>query len=359
MNVAGIYTGCMASIDYVELHCLSNLSFLRGASHPEELVTRAAELGYAGLAITDECSVSGVVRAHEEAREHDFTLIVGTELRVDAQLKLVVLARDRLGYGHLSELISHARRAAEKGEYALDRDDLIGLRHCLLLWLPDAEPDTATGEWLAARFAGRCWIGVELFGGPADRDRLSQLQALGEQLTLPLVSAGDVHMHVPERQALQDTLTAIRLNTPLADCGYALFPNAERHLRPLDRLQRIHPPELLAATLDIARRCHFSLDELRYEYPEELIPPGETPASHLRQLAMDGLRWRYPDGVPKHARELVDKELALIAELEFEPYFLTVHDLVQDTLQATPVVTARHCFGCTAGAGSSCGGSTV
>ncbi|MCB1735321.1 MAG: error-prone DNA polymerase [Gammaproteobacteria bacterium] len=314
---------------YVELHCLSNLSFLRGASHPEELVVRAVELGYAGLAITDECSVSGVVRAHEEAREHGLKLIVGAELRVDAQLKIVVLARDRLGYGHLSELISHARRAADKGEYALDRDDLIGLRHCLLLWLPETEPDVATGEWLAARFAGRCWLGVELFGGADDGARLERLQALGKTLALPLVAAGDVHMHVAERQALQDTLTAIRLNTPLADCGYALFPNAERHLRPLDRLHRIHPPELLAATLDIAKRCHFSLDELRYEYPEELIPPGETPASHLRRLALDGLAWRYPDGIPGHARELVEKELALIAELEFEPYFLTVHDLVR------------------------------
>ncbi|MCB1738431.1 MAG: PHP domain-containing protein, partial [Gammaproteobacteria bacterium] len=319
----------MASIDYVELHCLSNLSFLRGASHPEELVTRAAELGYAGLAITDECSVSGVVRAHEEARERGLQLIVGTELRTDERLRIVVLARDRLGYGHLSELISHARRAANKGEYTLDRNALIGLRHCLLLWLPEIQPDIATGEWLAARFAGRCWIAVELLGGPDDQARLYQLQTLGRQLGLPCVAAGDVHMHVAQRQPLQDTLTAIRLNTALADCGYALFPNAERHLRPLDRLQRIYPAELLTATLDIAKRCNFSLDELRYEYPEELIPDGETPASHLRHLAQEGLAWRYPQGIPASVRQRVEKELSLIAELEFEPYFLTVHDLVR------------------------------
>jgi error-prone DNA polymerase len=320
---------------YAELHALSNFSFLRGASQPEELVAQAKSLGYRALALTDECSLAGVVRAHVAAKEHQLALIIGSELRCADGLKLVALATTRKGYGALSRLISRARRASAKGSYALARTDLAGaLDGCLILWLP---PDGRTllprheeeGRWLRERFAGRLWIGVELLTSGCDMRRLQMLDALGTALDLPRVAAGDVHMHRRSRRALQDVLTAIRLNTPVHAVGYALYPNGERCLRPLSRLQELYPAQLLAATLEIAARCTFKLDELRYEYPEEIVPPGSTPTSHLRALTERGCAKRWPAGAPPAVREIMEHELRLIAELGYEPFFLTVHDIVQ------------------------------
>ncbi|GAB6042248.1 error-prone DNA polymerase [Endothiovibrio diazotrophicus] len=364
----------MNTPDYAELHCLSNFTFLRGASHPEELVEQAVALGYRALALTDECSLAGVVRAHQAAKEHAFRLIVGSELRLACATRLLLLAPGREAYGDLAELITLGRRRAEKGRYRLERGDLERLAgRCLLIWLPD-EPAGSTDEegipprkpvrllssahptphpgsdparraeergapspetvnhpttWLAERFPGRTWIAVELLGGPDDRGKLARLQELSVRSGLPLVAAGDVHMHERARQPLQDLLTATRLNTPLDQAGLALLPNGERHLRPLHRLARIYPPELLAESLRIAERCRFSLDELRYEYPEELVPADLTAAEHLRNLTAAGMARRWPQGAPAKVRELVEKELALIAELHYEPYFLTVHDIVR------------------------------
>ena len=164
---------------------------------------------------------------------------------------------------------------------------------CLALLLPGEEPDIDHTRWLGSRFAGRCWIAAELLLGPDDRARLEQLECHAREAGLPLVAAGDVHMHVRARRALHDTLTAVRLGTPLGRCGHALFPNGERYLRSRERLARLYPPELLIATLDVAERCSFSLDSLRYEYPEEIVPAGETPASWLRKLTEEGFRWRF------------------------------------------------------------------
>jgi error-prone DNA polymerase len=320
---------------YAELHALSNFSFLRGASQPEELVAQAKLLGYRALALTDECSLAGVVRAHVAAKEHQLALIIGSELRCADGLKLVALATTRRGYGALSRLISRARRASAKGSYALARTDLAdALDDCLILWLP---PDGRTllpqheeaGRWLRERFAGRLWIGVELLTTGFDMRRLQMLEALGAALDLPRVAAGDVHMHRRGRRALQDVLTAIRLNTPVHAVGYALHPNGERCLRPLSRLRELYPAQLLAATLKIAELCTFKLDELRYEYPEEIVPPGSTPTSHLRALTERGCAKRWPAGVPPAVREIMEHELRLIAELGYEPFFLTVHDVVQ------------------------------
>src|SRR5262245_2262887 len=261
---------------YAELHCLTNFSFLRGASQPEELVARAAALGYAALAVTDECSVAGAVRAHLAAKEHGLKLIVGTELVLADGLKLVLLATSRAGYGNLSELITRGRRSATKGSYRLTRGDLAGgLGDCLALLVPSSlslPPSPADAHWLAERFPGRTWIAAELHCGPDDRTRLAELRALARAADLPLVAAGDVHMHVRSRRRLQDVLTAVRLRRPVRECGHALFPNAERSLRLRMRLGQLYPPELLAETLHIAERCKFLLDELRYEYPEELVP---------------------------------------------------------------------------------------
>ncbi|HZM45056.1 MAG TPA: error-prone DNA polymerase [Burkholderiales bacterium] len=321
---------------YAELHCLSNFTFLRGASYPAELVTRACELGYKALAITDECSVAGVVRAHEAAKKSEaaqksgFKLITGSEIRLEDGLKLVLLAASREGYGNLSALITLGRRRAEKGSYRLTREDLnSGLPDCLALLVPGAELDPRQARFVAASFPGRAWIAAELLAGPNDRARLRELAALAESSGLPLAAAGDVHMHVRSRHPLQDVLTAIRIGVPVAQAGYALHPNAERHLRHPLRLERIYPPELLAETLEIARRCDFSLDSLRYEYPGEIVPPGHTPGTWLRKLTERGLRRRFPRGAPDEVRSLVEHELKLIAELRYEHFFLTVHDIVE------------------------------
>jgi len=331
-------------MSYAELHCLSNFSFLRGASHAEELVERAEALGYAALAITDECSVAGVVRAHVAARGRKLKLVIGTELRLADGLRCVLLAANRRGYAQLCRLITRGRRAAQKGEYRLVREDFarpdvaaatpaagcvgLHLEDCLALWLPALRPDPAAARWLAEVFPGRLWIAVELLTTGRDRRRLETLQALGAELGLPLVAAGDVHMHARSRRALQDVLTATRIGTPVDRAGFALFANGERSLRPLARLADLYPPELLAASLEIAARCCFSLDELRYEYPREIVPDGYTPAGWLRHLTEQGQRNRWPGGAPETVERMVAHELELIEELHYEAYFLTVHDIV-------------------------------
>ena len=318
---------------YAELHCLSNFSFLRGASHTEELVQRAAELGYRALAITDECSLAGVVRAHVAIKkaELNIKLIIGAEFQLSDGPRLVLLAMNKEGYGNLSELITRARRTAGKGTYQLCCDDLRGGVHdCIALLLPSSKPHIAQARWLAQQFPARCWLAVELLRGPDDHPRLHTQRTLAAELDIPLVASGDIHMHVRRRRALQDTLTAIRLGCTVAEAGTKLFPNGERHLRPRKHLARIYPAELLAETVRIAERCRFSLDELRYEYPHELVPTGETPRSHLRTLTEAGLRRRWPHGAPASIEEQIERELALIAELHYEPYFLTVHDIVAE-----------------------------
>lgn len=314
--------------DYAELHTITSFTFLRGASQPEELVARAAELGYTALAITDECSLAGVVRAHVAARDRDLKLIVGSELELADGPRLVALATDRAAYGRLSRLITRARRAAPKGGYRLTRQEVAtGLDGCFVLWLPAR--DDPHGRWVADTFAKRAWVAVELLAEGDDRRRLEELSRLGASLGLPCVASGDVHMHVRGRRALQDVLTAIRLKITLHEAGFALYPNGERHLRSRARLERIYPPALLAAGVEIAQRCAFSLDELRYEYPGEIVPDGETPASYLRRLTEEGMRERWPEGAPPAVQRLVEHELELIGELGYEPYFLTVYDIVR------------------------------
>jgi error-prone DNA polymerase len=311
--------------EYAELHCCTNFSFLRGASHAEELVARAAELGYTALAITDECSLAGVVRAHVAAKELGLKLIVGSGITLADGMRLVLLAQNRAGYGNLAALVTLGRRRAAKAAFELTRNDLDwGVPDCLCLWLADKDSTRVDADWLAARFPGRCWIAWERHLAPDDADRLAHLKTLG----LPLVATGDVHMHVRSRRPLQDALTALRLKTTVAAAGHALFPNGERHLRSRLALGRLYPPELLAETLKIAARCDFSLVELRYEYPEEIVPRGETPASYLRAEVEKGLAVRYPQGVTDKVRGQIEHELKLIGELQYEAYFLTVYDIV-------------------------------
>jgi error-prone DNA polymerase len=330
---------------YAELHCITNFTFLRGASHPQELVEQASALGYTALAITDECSVAGVVRAHmavkrlarngtEQGAEKPtetkaLQLLIGAEFSLECGLRFVAIVIDRLGYGRLCRLITRGRRAAPKGGYSLTRADLeeLGLDQCFVMWLPGEQPSEEEAFWLAARFS-RVRIAVELLCEGTDRERLASLRNIGLKCGLSLVASGDVHMHSRGRRRLQDVVTSIRLGVPVAEAGWHLYPNGERYLREPVRLAKLYPPELLAETHAIAAHCHFSLDELRYEYPHELVPPGETPASHLRKLTEKGALWRWPHGVPASARVGIEKELALIAELHYEAFFLTVHDIV-------------------------------
>ncbi len=316
---------------YAELHALSNFTFLRGASHPEELVETAVALGYEALALTDECSMSGIVRAHAVAKEAGLKkLIIGSELHLQSGRKLVALAQNIEGYAALCQLISNARRAAEKGSYELRRLDFEnGLPGCLVLWIPDKDLTLDVEDhWIRETFRDRLWIAVELLADGRQREQLEKLREEGRRLKLPLVASGDVHMHIRARRILQDAVTAIRIGTTVDNAGFALHSNGERHLRSLDVLAHVYPPDLLAESVRIADAIDFSLDELCYEYPDELVPDGETATTYLRRLTEEGMQRRWPDGTPAKVIRLVEHELELIAELEYESFFLTVQDIV-------------------------------
>jgi error-prone DNA polymerase len=318
---------------YAELHCLSNFTFQRGASSAKELFERASLHGYQALAITDECTLAGIVRAWQAARECELPLIIGSEITVENGPKIVLLVENLAGYQALCRLITQGRRRSKKGEYRLLHEDfqqpVAGL---LALWLPDLDQPATTrreqGEWLRGVFQQTIWLGVELHCGPDDRQRLNTLLELAHSLAIPAVASGDVHMHARGRRALQDTMSAVRHHTTVAQAGHRLFANGERHLRPLSVLSGIYPASLLAETLAIARRCTFDLSELRYEYPHELVPPDQSPSSWLRHLTEQGAIRRWPQGVPDVARSNIEKELKVIAAKRYESYFLTVHDIV-------------------------------
>lgn len=337
---------------YAELFCLSNFSFLQGASRAEELVARARQLEYAALAITDECSLAGVVRAHAAAREAGLPLIIGSYFRLtnpdgSPGLSFVALASNKNGYGNLCELITIGRNRVAKGSYLLTPADLAapppefshlqGLPDCLLILLPeypayrpeDVDQLHAQAAWMEATFPGRTWMGLNLLLRSFDEAHRSSIAEVATQHRMRVVAVGHVCMHVRSRKPMQDTLTAIRVGQPVAECGYALAQNAEQHLRPRLQLANLYPAAALAETLSIAMKCSFKLTELRYEYPKELIPADHTPASYLRQEVELGVLRRWPQGAPDKVRTQIETELALIAELEYESYFLTVYDIVK------------------------------
>ncbi|MBT4832528.1 MAG: error-prone DNA polymerase [Porticoccaceae bacterium] len=315
---------------YAELHCVSNFTFLRGASHPRELVETASALGYTALAITDECSLAGVVKAHVAALGCGLPLIVGAEFQFEGQ-RLIALVSNRQSYGELSALITLARRRSSKGEYRLEWPDFSGkLPNTLLIWLPsgDLEPDHQVGERLSYWFKDRLWIGVEHLLDGNETYQYYYYRNLAALWQLPMVACGDVHMHSKERSALQDTLTAIHHNCSVMELGDRRFPNAERRLRSLPHLEKLYPAALLAETLTIANRCQFSLEELRYEYPNNVVPSHLTPAEQLRLLTEQGAKKRWPKGLSASVRQQIEYELKVIEQLHYECYFLTVHDLV-------------------------------
>ncbi|WP_101927372.1 MULTISPECIES: error-prone DNA polymerase [Luteimonas] len=319
---------------YAELHCLSDFSFLRGAASAEDLFLRARQCGYEALAITDECSLAGIVRGLEASRATGVPLIVGSEFTLVCGLKCVLLVETRAGYTRLCRLITTARRAAPKGRYRLTRQDVEAVLGddapgVFALWLPAARPDPGEGAWLRGLLGARAHLAVELHREDDDEARLATLLALAAQTGLTPLAAGDVHLDVRRRRVLQDTMTAIRHNLPLADCGAHLFRNGERHLRTRRALGNIHPHALLDAAVQLARRCTFRLDEVGYDYPNELVPAGHTPTTWLRALTEAGMRKRWPAGAPAAVVRQIESELALIADLRYEAFFLTVEDIVR------------------------------
>jgi error-prone DNA polymerase len=334
--------------DYAELQCSSYFSFLKGASAPELLVERAYQLGYRALAITDECSLAGGVRAHIAAKEFGLHLVIGSQITVTPEdhsppFNLIIFAMNKNGYGNLSELITVGRMRAEKGSYhvrprdiAMPVGDLVhlrGLPDCQFVLAPrycaNYEEVERQAAWLVQTVPGRARIALTLHHRNKDVKHRQLVQGISEEFSMPVVATGDVMMHVRSYKPLHDTVTAIRHTIPVSQCGYKLSSNAEQHLRSRLRLGNLYPREALDESVRLAQLCSFSLDELRYEYPHELVPEGETPTSYLRKESYIGAHWRYPQGIPASVQAQLEHELDIIADLRYEPYFLTVFDIVR------------------------------
>ena len=326
---------------YAELQVTSNFSFLRGASHPEELVATAAALGYRAIAITDRNTLAGVVRAHAVAKLAEIRFVVGARLDLDDGPSLLCFPTDRAAYGRLSRLLTTGRRRAPKGECRIGLADVLAHGDGqILIALPPAEMTGQKAE--AEAFAsslqtlgpcceGRLYLAAQkLYRGDDDR-RLAALAAFAAERRIPLVASGDVHAHVASRRPLQDVLTCIREGCTLPTAGFRLHANAERHLKPPDEMARLFRayPQAIAASVEIAERCRFSLDELRYEYPVDPVPDGRTPQEELVRLTWEGAAQAFPEGPGDKLEAQIEHELALIESLDFAPYFLTVFDIVR------------------------------
>lgn len=327
-------TPTASEIGYAELRCRTNYSFLEGASHADELVNRSAELGYRALAITDRNSLAGVVRAHVAAKEAGLKLLVGAELSLRDVPTTVVWATNRAAYAGLCRLLTIGRRRAEKGECDLSWNEVAEHAEGLLAGVVVKEPSLSSHrlDHLRGAFGDRAYLLAELHRGGDDQRRIAAYAALARRFRLPMAASGDVHYHDAKRRPLHDVLTAIRHRTTVdAVDGQSLFANGERHLRPTADLASLYRdyPEALQRTLEIADRCRFSLDELRYEYPDELSPDGKSQREWLRELTDEGAASRYPEGVPEHVAAMLRHELTLIEKLNYEAYFLTVWDLVR------------------------------
>ncbi|PXX35567.1 MULTISPECIES: error-prone DNA polymerase [Burkholderia] len=341
--------------DYAELFCRSNFSFLHGASHAEELVERAFELGYRGIAITDECSLAGAPRMHVEAKAKGLPLVIGSYFEVTPDevapghdpgpgaFGLVLLAQNREGYGNLSELISWRRMASPKGTYRLTSRmlsvppeafaHLRGMPDCFAILVPAypvrADVLDAQVAWFRATFGERARLGLVQLQRALDGAQREEIRAAGARRGVRIVALGDVTMHRRSCKPLQDVMTAIRIGMPVSECGYALAPNAEQHLRRRQRIAELFSPDEIAQTCAILDACHFELDSLRYEYPDEIVPKGLTPTSYLEQETRAGAAGRYPQGIPEKVATQIRYELDLIAKLNYEPFFLTVYDIVK------------------------------
>jgi len=320
---------------YAELQAVSNFSFLRGASHPGELVTTAKALGLAAIGVADHNTLAGVVRAWAKGREIGQKVLTGARLDfADSTPSVVCYPTDREAWGRLTRLLTLGQRRAPKGECWLTRDDLLAHGEGqLILVVPPARLEEAFESALAGlgeAFAGRAWLLASRPYSGRDLKRLWRLDDLGERCGAPMIAAGDVLYHGPERRALQDVVTCVREKCAVADAGLRLEANAERHLKPPAEMARLFAkwPAAVARTLEVTDCIDFDLGQLRYEYPDEPVPPGKTAMAHLTDLAWKGAAWRYPAAIPDKVTKLLNQELALIEELDYPNYFLTVHDIV-------------------------------
>ncbi|NQZ82282.1 MAG: error-prone DNA polymerase [Colwellia sp.] len=316
---------------YAELFCQSNFSFLEGASHAEELVSQANFLGYSGLAITDECSVAGIVRAYTAIKQHKFELklIVGSLFTLDTTLKIILLCPTRTAYAELCRIITNARRRMPKGEYELSEWDLTSIKHCLFIWIPNGDKaDQHWGQWLYKHHKKRLWIGIQNHLQNHSKEYTQHCKDIALQLKLPITACGGVLMHNATRLPLQHTITAIREGTTLVKAGKLLLSNTERALRSKEKLAKLFPAEWLAESVKIANQCSFCLSELQYEYPSELVPKGHTPMGYLRKLVAEGIEIRFPAGIDDKVQAIIKKELTLIEALNYPFFFLTIHDIV-------------------------------
>ncbi len=328
----------MSGRAYAELHALSAFTFHRSVASPAALVTQAHTLGYKAIAITDEVSLAGVVRAYEQARQLDINLIVGSEChwqdpQLPGPIHVVILVTNHLGYGHLCKLISRARGRAIKGQYQLLAQDLkTDLSGLLAIWKPNMRLPRptleATAEWLQAHWHDNLWLGATRLLTSNDRYQLDALANLGQTYGLPVVACGDVRMIQRTDQPLLDVAWALDQHCTVQDLGLKASSNAEQHLRPIPHLEKLYPKAWLDETINIANQCQFSLSELSYQYPKELVPSSLTASEHLRQLTERGLVERYGADVPTSVKQLVEHELMLIEQMQVEAFFLTVHDLV-------------------------------
>ncbi len=320
---------------YAELQVTSNYSFLRGASHPEELVREAHALGHHALAIADHNTLAGVVRAHRQAKAVGLRLIVGSRLDLENGQSLLCFPVDRAAYGRLCRLLTRGKRRAEKAQCHLAYEDLAEFGEGqIAIALPPDKPDAAFShllDRLKADFADAYLAAQHLFRGD-DAKRLYRLAALAARKGIPLVATNDVLYHVPQRRPLQDVVTCIREGCTIAEAGFRLLPNAERYLKPPEEMARLFRdyPDAVARTIEIAQRCRFNLDELRYEYPDETAPDGTPPQEVLERLTWKGATERYPEGVPERIRVQIEHELQLIGQLGYAPYFLTVDDIMRE-----------------------------
>ncbi|MEM9732251.1 MAG: error-prone DNA polymerase [Pseudomonadota bacterium] len=322
---------------YAELQCATNFSFLRGASHPGEMVIQAKALGHTAIGIADRNTLAGMVRAHSQAKQEGIQLLVGCEVVLADGLSCLVYPTDRKAYGRLCKLLSDGKRSADKGECHLELADLA--RHSpgqVLIVLPSDDFEARRHELAtmldALQSAGPAGVWMALhrpFCGD-DRKRIRAVAALAVEHTVPLVATNACLYHAAERRQLQDVVTCIREGKKISEAGFLLEANAERHLKPAQEMARLFRDyaQAIAATQEIAALCQFSLDELKYNYPNEPVPPGKTAQGHLEDLVAKGLAERFSGPVPEEIQQTIDKELNLIEDLGYAHYFLTVHDIV-------------------------------
>lgn len=318
---------------YSELFCQSHYSFLTGASSPAQLVTTASFLGYEALAITDECSVAGVVRAYAEITQQKLPikLIIGSYFRFDNAFSFVLLCPNKAAYTELCRIITNARRRSQKGEYQLAEWDLRTIRHCTLIWIPSTqeEKDNYWATWLTSQPNIKTYIGAQRLLDGYDHHRFATYTQLQERFEFPILACTGVLMHHVDNLPLQHVLHATQAHTQVSKLGRAALSNAERSLRTVSKLKKLFPEKWIANAIDVARGCLFSLTELRYQYPSELIPKGASPTTYLRERVEAGIKVRFPDGLTDALRALIEKELSLIHEQEYEYFFLTIYDIVQ------------------------------